>query len=1046
MKRMVVVVAPSIPRLLHLNMRGEIKFMIARRLVTSILLLTVVANTWVFALPKTESRQEGPSFHLVSLKTETVGSLTRISIESNSPPLYTVFKPADHLIVVDFPGGDGSQLTPWYSVKSAAVDTIAIRKSQATAKAAKFFGTSLEIKVQGQISDRSILQGNTLIIEISSEKVAAQETKKAVAKPGVYVEPAPIAGSAIVEPTPVKTSQPVVTTAKPVKESAEKTEPVADDATLTKPATMIRNVRSEAGEGFARIIIEADGNAPFKDFVLSNPYRIVVDITGVRNQASSKPLSVGAASVDKVRLGQPSANVVRVVVDAKSQAPYQVAREGASLVITIGDQLAARNERARAKAEAEKVPSESKAAEPTLETRTNSAEIKVAGQRIDNEATKPVQPVTAPQANKPTTPANTAPQVSQPNVAVNTIAQAQKTGLGNNDSQTAKQSLAVNNSQPAKNPLADKSAQVVQPSVVDTNSKTGKPSVPESLNAQAKRNTAENRPRTSAQPSGAKTVKELVGQPVSTGNTVADVRPALPSVAMQQTPARPQSPLALCEPDYRGGLISFDLRAGVDLRDMLRFVSQQYGVNFIVDQSVRQVPVDIRVNDLPWNYVLNSVMRANRLGWVCDQGGIVRIASLDAIAQEVSLELARKKAESDKIPLVTKILHLKYARAGGDMGVGGGSSTRGSVGGGGGGVGAQGGVLAIAQKRLSPRGSIEMDPRSNSIIVTDLPEYLTAIEDIVAKLDKPEAQVEIEARIVIASRNFLRDIGVELAAGASTSGGKAAFFGNAPVQFVPGSGVSRSTGSGSGSGSGTGGTGSGTGGTGNSTGNLIGPTPTGAFSAAAGTVLSLTTGIWGTTVISAALSLQETKGQIRTIASPRVTVTDNQPAEIVNGVQIPVQTVSNNTITTTFVTAALRLQITPQIIEENSEVLIRVIAENNTVNFNLANQFNNGTPGINTQSAESTVRVPDGGTTVMGGINIDNEGHTVVRTPGVSRIPLVGELFKKRTTRRDFDEILFFITPRIIRNDNQVKPKALEPLDGRVTPSTPPTKTNSPKQ
>src|SRR4029450_6328811 len=104
-----------------------------------------------------------------------------------------------------------------------------------------------------------------------------------------------------------------------------------------------------------------------------------------------------------------------------------------------------------------------------------------------------------------------------------------------------------------------------------------------------------------------------------------------------------------------------------------------------------------------------------------------------------------------------------------------------------------------------------------------------------------------------------------------------------------------------------------------------------------------------------------TKGQIRTIASPRVTTTDQQPAEIVNGVQIPVQTVSNNTITTTFVTAALRLQITPQIIEENGEVVMRVIAENNTVNTALASSFNNGTPGINTQSAESTVRVPDGG-------------------------------------------------------------------------------------
>jgi type IV pilus assembly protein PilQ len=206
---------------------------------------------------------------------------------------------------------------------------------------------------------------------------------------------------------------------------------------------------------------------------------------------------------------------------------------------------------------------------------------------------------------------------------------------------------------------------------------------------------------------------------------------------------------------------------------------------------------------------------------------------------------------------------------------------------------------------------------------------------------------------------------------------------------------------------------------------------------AASTVLSLTTGLLGTGIISAALSASETKGQARTIASPRITTTDNKTAEIVNGVQIPVQTVSNNTITTTFVTAALRLEITPQIIEEKGEVLMHVVAENNTVNFTLAGQFNNGTPGINTQSAESTVLIQDGGTTVLGGINVDTEGHTVNRTPGVSRIPLLGELFKRRTTRRDTDEILFFITPRIVRNDGMVGPRAPQrsSLEGTPNPS-----------
>ncbi|HKG22018.1 MAG TPA: hypothetical protein VKC34_08975, partial [Blastocatellia bacterium] len=119
------------------------------------------------------------------------------------------------------------------------------------------------------------------------------------------------------------------------------------------------------------------------------------------------------------------------------------------------------------------------------------------------------------------------------------------------------------------------------------------------------------------------------------------------------------------------------------------------------------------------------------------------------------------------------------------------------------------------------------------------------------------------------------------------------------------------------------------------------------------------------------------------------------------------------------------------------EVLMHVVAENNTVNFALAGQFNNGTPGINTQSAESIVRVQDGGTTVMGGINIDSEGQTLNRTPGLSRVPVVGELFKRKSVRRDSDEILFFITPRIVRGDGTIGPRTFGPQRSSVEPGAP---------
>jgi type IV pilus assembly protein PilQ len=1008
--------------------------MIARRFIVSLLLLVLVSNILVYASSSSGNgiKNKGQAFTLVSLKHESAGATTRILIESNAPPLYTISRPTEKLLVIDLPGGESAQLTPLYTVKSSAVDSIAIRKSHvgsaSTANLSRFVGSSIEIALQDNVRDRSKLNGNTLIIELVSDKAASPA--QASVKPGVYVEPVPVQGNSSVEPTSIKAKADArpETASKAEMTVAKLPEPekVQPSTSNLKAATVIREVRSEVFEGAVRIVIDTDGAAQYKNFSLESPYRIVVDITGVRSQVGNKTVSVGAASVDKVRVGQPSANVVRIVVDAKSQTSYRVEREGASLVITVGNLNLANHENAKSKSVAQlTAPTASQTELPALDTKSENAEVKVAGQRIDKQKESEVTANPAPsQIAKASVTGNANAANSKPGVTVNT------------PTQSAKPAVAENTVAQANKVAPNKLAAETRPRV----------STPPNTSA----------PAVTKQP-----VREQITQPITQPASVRSVmdtqrpvqsQPAVPAQAV----IRGRSDQALCDPNYVGGPISFDLRSGVDIRDMLRFVSQQYGINFIFDKSVTAVPVDIRVNDLPWNYVLDSVLRANRLGIVC-RNGIVRIASLAAIAEEEQQQRAIVEEKLKQVPLVTKIVHLKYARATGALGgegSGAGSRSSGGSSSSGGGAGGQGGLLQIAQKRLSARGSIELDSRTNSLIITDLPEYLVAVEDILNKLDKPEPQVEIEARIVIASRNFLRDIGVELAAGVSGKDGKAGVFQTSPVQFTPGTGVAQSSGSGSGgggAGSGTGGSGSGSGtGTGGSSvpslgPNLIGPFATGSFSAVAGSVLSLTTGIFGTSVISAALTLNESKGQIRTIASPRITTTDNKTAEIVNGVQIPVQTVSNNTITTTFITAALRLQITPQIIEENGEVLMKVVAENNTVNTSLANSFNGGTPGINTQSAESTVRVPDGGTTVMGGINIDNEGHSVNRTPGVSRIPVIGELFKRKTTSRNFDEVLFFITPRIIRNDNVVKPTGLAPLDGRVTPDTPPAKPNTKK-
>ena len=201
------------------------------------------------------------------------------------------------------------------------------------------------------------------------------------------------------------------------------------------------------------------------------------------------------------------------------------------------------------------------------------------------------------------------------------------------------------------------------------------------------------------------------------------------------------------------------------------------------------------------------------------------------------------------------------------------------------------------------------------------------------------------------------------------------------------------------------------------------------------TVIGLTTGMIGTAQISALITAAESRGTARTVATPRVTALNNRKAEISSGQQIPVTTPQTGAggsggvlvFTTTFVSVPLRLEVTPQITDAGT-VVLHVIAENNSVNTAIAI---NGTPGIDTQRMETEVLVPNGGTTVVGGVLGDQETETQNRTPGVASLPIIGNLFKRKGVSRQSSEILFFITPRIYRPDYNGQPTS--PIVGNGT-------------
>ena len=484
------------------------------------------------------------------------------------------------------------------------------------------------------------------------------------------------------------------------------------------------------------------------------------------------------------------------------------------------------------------------------------------------------------------------------------------------------------------------------------------------------------------------------------------------------------------DPGFRGEPINLNV-VNADIRDILNYITEQYGINFVIDKSVEKVPVTVNVNEVPWNIALDSILQAQELG-VQVNGSILRVAQAKTLAAEGEIRRQRQENQLDTSPLYTEFIRLNYAFGNGSLAsqsgqagafVGGVSSS--SVGNNVGGTsGNDQGILGIIKRRLSRRGAVEVDPRSNTLIVTDVRENIDAIRQLVSLLDQPEPQVEIEARIVIATRNFSRDLGVALSALVFGPRGSAASAGTTP-------GSQQATQGGAG------------GGTGGAQQNTTGFRPNGIpvglglepnnslISSIPNTVIGLTTGIFGTAQISALITAGESKGQAKTIATPRVTTLNNRPAQIESGAQIPITTVQPGSgtgaaivATTEYVNVPLRLAVTPQITDVGT-VILNVVAENNTAQAGGV---------ISTQRMQTQVMVPDGGTTVVGGALLDSEREEQDRTPGLSKVPLLGNLFKRKGVFRDSSEILFFITPRIFRPDFEGNPTSSK--RGTTTSST----------
>ncbi len=468
--------------------------------------------------------------------------------------------------------------------------------------------------------------------------------------------------------------------------------------------------------------------------------------------------------------------------------------------------------------------------------------------------------------------------------------------------------------------------------------------------------------------------------PPSPQRPAATARPVFlaqgaPVGAAPATAALPQQPSGATSGDqivrqsgreYNGHAITLDFQQA-DLRLVLRAFNEISGLNIVIDPTV-QGSVDVALRDVPWDQALDIILRANKLGYILD-GTIVRIAPLTVLADEESQrrKLADEQALAGQLQVLTKT--LSYARAE-DL------------------------QTLLTRSALSQRGTVQIDPRTNTLIITDLSDRLQTATQLIETLDKAQPQVEIEARIVQTNRNFARELGVQW----GFNGRADAALGNTTNLAFPNNGA-----------------------LGGRVGPLQGPpgaptTPTavnlpvGAATSGVGLSLGSVNGAFN---LDMALTALEQSGNGRILSTPRVATLNNVEAQVMQGVQIPLQTIANNTVTVTFKDAALLLTVTPQITAADT-VIMRIQLENATPDFSRA-AGPAAIPPIDTQRAITTLLVNDGQTTVIGGIYTSNQQNLTNKTPGLGEIPLLKWLFRRDRVSDESRELLIFITPRIIR-------------------------------
>ena len=748
-----------------------------------------------------------------------------------------------------------------------------------------------------------------------------------------------------------------------------------------KEITAIQPIRSDDE---VKVYIIGDGTlSNYNVFTLTDPARVVLDLMGVKLAASRGAVPPSDKLLKNIRVGE-HPNKVRVVFDLIPPAglPYQVTSAGDRLVVSFkpgtgfppSPPIVAAVPAAAPSKEAEKTKKTPPPAEPARITAIDFNLLKTNKSRLTVSANRPIDPeiqITGKNSISMVFPNAKLPKYLERHIdtgqfpsAVNLIDPRPMKGVPGTVEFyiELREMVPYHVAQEDDKVYLDFDASTMPP---PEPIKLSKPAKVEEKRTPAAPGEAEMQPpppppeEMAAAPPPVPAEKEALEEVQATEEQALETTPP-PQQLAEAAPAKAAVPPPPAVGErYLGQKISLDLQE-VDIRNVLRLLADVTGKNIVVEPNVKGT-VTLKVDNVPWDQVLELILKINDLDSVME-GNVIRIATaakikseLDRRREEVEAKKDLMAAARDLGELTTEYLQVNYADVGD--------------------------ISAQIQNIKSDKGSISVDNRTNLIIYSDFPKRIELAKEILARLDKATQQVMIESRIVSANTNFTRNLGISWNASytnnslnnrlsSATNSNVVDFAVNAPTSGIGTLGLNFAR-------------------------NL---------------------GVNNLFELDMTLDALEQAGEGRVISSPRIFTLDHVQAMIQQGDQIPYpQRTEEGTISTAFAPATLSLTVTPHITPDG-KVRMEVLAKKDEADFSRTVQ---DVPAIRTQEAQTELLVNDGDTIVIGGIVIRDTSWSESRVPFLWRIPILGWLFKNRQINDEKTELLIFLSPSIV-NDQQL--------------------------